>query len=328
MSKLYSKNSKRARAFVCFSVFCSIIMLTACYVVTQPRKFPIIDVKNIYEVKFSGELANKSVKEQCSMGFRIPGSRVSKECATYISYHLIRYGFEAKYQNFTAEHDGKVVNFSNVIGAKYGLDNKFTNMIIVLGAHYDTRPFADRDKEENKTKPILGANDGASGVAVLLELARVLSFVELGISIELVFFDGEDLGKRADEMFYGSRYYANTLSDQKRENILAFILVDMVGDDDLQIFKEKNSDKNLISFIWKVAKMHGCKAFQEEYKYAIIDDHIPLKEKGVPVIDIIDFDYPYWHTLEDTPDKVSAESLEQVGKTLEASIYAINESLD
>jgi len=317
-------NSKRARAFVCLSVFCSFLLLTSGYVVIQPRKFPNLDVEKIYQVRFSGKLANDTVSEQCILGYRIPGTQASKECAAYISSRLKTYGFKTSYQNFTSQYDGKKVDFSNVIGIK---ENDIGDKILVLGAHYDTRPFADRDKGENKTKPILGANDGASGVAVLLELARVFSFVELDISIELVFFDGEDMGKSVEEMFYGSKYYASTLTEQKRERIVAFLLVDMVGDADLGIYKEKNSDKNLISLIWKVAKIYGCRSFHNEYKYAILDDHIPLKERGIPVVDIIDFDYSYWHTLEDTPDKVSAESLEQVGKTLEGTIYVINDSL-
>jgi len=184
---------------------------------------------------------------------------------------------------------------------------------IILGAHYDSRMFADNDPDPaNHTQPVPGANDGASGVAVLLELARTLP--EDSVSTWLVFFDAEDNGRiEGWDWILGSREFVKHNVIQPR----AVVIVDMIGDADLNIYKERNSNKELTDEIWGVANSLGYgKQFISDYKYSMIDDHRPFIDAGIPAVDIIDFDYPYWHTLADTPDKVSAESLEAVGKTL------------
>jgi Zn-dependent M28 family amino/carboxypeptidase len=156
------------------------------------------------------------------------------------------------------------------------------------------------------------ANDGASGVAVLLELARTLPEGE--VPVWLVFFDAEDNGRiEGWDWILGSREFVanNPIRPQ------AVVIVDMIGDADLNIYKEQNSDPALTNAIWAVARDLGYgDRFLPEYKYSILDDHTPFLEAGIPAVDIIDFDYPYYHTLEDTPDKVSPQSLEIVGKTL------------
>jgi len=184
---------------------------------------------------------------------------------------------------------------------------------IILGAHYDSRMFADNDpKPENRTQPVPAANDGASGVAVLLELAR--SLPKDTIPIWLVFFDAEDNGRiEGWDWILGSREFVknNTL------NPMAVVVIDMIGDANLNIYKEQNSNPELTDEIWSTAKSLGLeKNFISDYKYSMEDDHTPFLQAGIPAVDVIDFDYPYWHTTKDTPDKVSAESLEAVGKTL------------
>ncbi|MFN3492247.1 MAG: M28 family peptidase [Anaerolineales bacterium] len=184
---------------------------------------------------------------------------------------------------------------------------------IILGAHYDTRVFADNDPDiNNHTLPVPGANDGASGVAVLLELARTLPKDVL--PTWLVFFDAEDNGRIAGwDWILGSRAFVEEIEI----NPQAVVIVDMIGDADLNIHLEKNSDKILRAEIWAAAESLGYgKVFINSEKYAILDDHTPFLEKGIPAVDIIDFDYEYWHTIEDTPDKVSPESLLAVGDTL------------
>ncbi len=159
-----------------------------------------------------------------------------------------------------------------------------------------------------------GANDGASGVAVLIELAHVLDRNRLSQPVWLVFFDAEDSGNIGGwDWIVGSTHYADNLA----ADLEAVVIVDMVGDRDLQLFVEKHSDPGLVQEIWSVADTFGYQAFVNTPKYSIIDDHLPFLRKGVPAVDIIDFDYPYWHTTRDTVDKVSADSLEQVGRTLE-----------
>ena len=184
--------------------------------------------------------------------------------------------------------------------------------LIILGAHYDTRRSADM---EDPQLPVLGANDGGSGVAVLLELARALDVRNLEYRIWLAFFDAEDNGGLDGwDWCAGSTYMAANL----QVDVAAVIVVDMVGDADQQFYLERNSDPALQQRIWDVAQELGYgEYFVSEYRWTINDDHVPFAQRGITAVDIIDFDYPYWHTTEDTLDKVSAESLERVGRVLE-----------
>jgi Zn-dependent M28 family amino/carboxypeptidase len=193
---------------------------------------------------------------------------------------------------------------------------------VILGAHYDTRMFADSDPDPAQhTQAVPGANDGASGVSVLLELAR--SLPKETVPIWLVFFDAEDNGRiEGWDWILGSREFVKNNPVRPR----AAIIVDMIGDADLNIYKERNSDPELTDEIWEVARELGYESeFIPEYKHAMLDDHTPFLEAGIPAVDIIDFDYPYWHTIQDTPDKVSAESLRAVGETLYAWLMQQNE---
>jgi Zn-dependent M28 family amino/carboxypeptidase len=184
---------------------------------------------------------------------------------------------------------------------------------IILGAHYDTRMYADHDPTPGKqAEPVPGANDGASGVAVLLELARSLPADTE--PVWLVFFDAEDNGHiEGWDWILGSRAFAEEIVVQPR----AVVIVDMIGDADLNIYLEKNSNVAIRTEIWSTAKSLGyADKFINQEKFSMLDDHTPFLEAGIPAVDLIDFDYPYWHTIQDTPDKVSAESLQAVGDTL------------
>lgn len=188
---------------------------------------------------------------------------------------------------------------------------------IILGAHYDTRMIADHDPDPTRRNdPVPGANDGASGVAVLLELARVLP-ADLDQEIWLTFFDLEDQGNIPGwEWIIGSTILADSLADFPHQPD-AVVIVDMVGDIDLNLPMERNSDQELVKEIWDTAARLGYSdVFIQQPGYAILDDHMPFLRRQIPAVDIIDFDYPYWHTIADTPDKVSAESLLIVGDTL------------
>jgi Zn-dependent M28 family amino/carboxypeptidase len=189
--------------------------------------------------------------------------------------------------------------------------------IVMLGAHYDSRPTADREyQSERRHQPVPGANDGASGVAVLLEIARVLHVDSTGHQVWLAFFDAEDRGGIQDWPYsVGAGLMLNQL-DARPE---AVVIVDMVGDADQQIFFEKFSDRGLSAQIWKVAERLGYgEQIVPQLRHAVGDDHLPFIRAGIPAITMIDFDYRYWHTLEDTPDKLSPDSLERVGRTLVA----------
>ena len=256
--------------------------------------------------EFSGSRALELIKEQMAFGNRLPGSEVHAITGDWILENLEESGWSTDEQYFPYhEFTGR-----NIIGKAGPKDGNW----VILGAHYDTRPISDRD-ENNPQDPVFGANDGASGVAVLLELARVIRPEELDRPVWLVFFDLEDSGGiEGMEWIVGSTYFAESLV----EHPVAVIIVDMVGDSDLQLYYEKNSNLDLKSEIWQVAAELGFESFIPVPKYSMLDDHTPFIRLGIPAIDIIDFDYPYWHTTEDTIDKVSALSLTQVGQTIEA----------
>jgi Zn-dependent M28 family amino/carboxypeptidase len=253
-------------------------------------------------VVFDGEIAYGHVQAQCDLGPRPTGSPASRATADYITAHLEDLGWSVETQEFT--YRGTPVR--NVVG-KLG-----EGPVIILGAHYDTRRSAD---EEDPTVPVVGANDGASGVAVLLELARVLDLEKLRHQVWLAFFDAEDNGGlNGWEWCVGSSYMADHLEVAPQ----AVIVADMVGDADQQLYLEGNSDPALQRRLWDIAATLGyTQTFVSEYRWTMYDDHVPFAQRGIPAVDIIDFDYPYWHTTQDTPDKVSPQSLERVGRVLE-----------
>jgi Zn-dependent M28 family amino/carboxypeptidase len=255
--------------------------------------------------EFNGEDAYDFAVGLQSFGPRIPGTEAHEKTSIWIEQQLDSCGWQVHEQTFT--YRGQ--ELKNVLAMKH--DN-LTKDTILLGAHYDTRPNADLDNA-NPTAPVPGANDGASGVAVLLELACTFNFEESHAPIALAFFDGEDSGGIDGwDWIAGSSHFAANLAVLPR----AVIIVDMVGDADLQLYYEKNSDSAVRREIWQTAAELGYASFIPEEKYAILDDHTPFLQLGIPAVDVIDFDYPYWHTTQDTLDKISPNSLEQVGRTL------------
>ena len=246
------------------------------------------------------------VEEQMAFGPRIPGSEESRKTAAWVVEQLESIGWETEIQHFNYRGTALI----NIIAKSEGVSE---NRPILIGAHYDTRPYADRDPIYPEA-PVPGANDGASGVAVLIELAHALDRDRLRQPVWLVFFDAEDSGNIDGwDWIVGSSFFVDNLSQE----LEAAVIVDMVGDRDLQLYIEKNSDPDLVQEIWELADQLDYTAFIQTPKYSMIDDHSPFLRIGVPAVDIIDFDYPYWHTIDDTVDKVSADSLEQVGRTLE-----------
>jgi len=258
----------------------------------------------IFEL-FNGQRAYEDVVTQVAFGPRIPGSEGHAKIREWMREELESAGWQVEVQE--SEALGHPV--FNIV-AKRGDESPQ----VILGAHYDTRIFADNDTDPaNHTQPVLGANDGASGVAVLLELAR--SLPEDTVSVWLVFFDTEDNGRiEGWDWILGSREFVKNNPVQPQ----AVVIVDMIGDADLNIYKERNSDQQLTDEIWGVAeRVENDVVFIPQYKYSMEDDHTPFLQAGIPAVDIIDFDYPYWHTVQDTPDKVASESLQAVGETLQ-----------
>jgi glutaminyl-peptide cyclotransferase len=257
-------------------------------------------------LQFEGEQAYQYVLAQEAFGPRPTGSEAGWATGDYIIQQLERLGWTVETQEFMFQG----VRGRNIIG-KAG-----QGPLVIIGAHYDTRPVADHDPDPaNREQPILGANDGGSGVAVLLELARVLDRETLDRQVWLAFFDAEDRGRLDGWPFsVGAREMAQNLVIRPQ----AVAVVDMVGDADQNIYYERNSDPELSAELWAIAADLGYSDnIIPQPKHTIIDDHLPFVEQGIPSVDIIDFDYPYWHTLEDTADKVSPISLERVGRMLE-----------
>ena len=253
--------------------------------------------------RFNGERAYQDVLAQVNFGPRIPGSDAHAQTIAYIQRELENAGWQVNLQ----DTNWQGFSIQNIVAFRPG-----TTAPIILGAHYDSRLRADQDQGSGRNNPVPGADDGASGVAVLLELARTLPIGD--VPVQLVFFDAEDNGGLdGRQWIMGSRAFVADLLEKPR----AAIIVDMVGDSDLNIYFERNSNVNLSSSIWAQASALGYgKYFIAQPKYDMIDDHTPFLEAGIPAVDIIDFDYPYWHTAADTVDKVSATSLQVVGTTL------------
>ena len=268
---------------------------------------------------FNAKRAFAYLEKQCEFGPRVPGTTIHQETGAYLFAELEKYADEVVFQPFEFQDQDRTIQMNNIL-ARFGEDSSGK---MLLAAHWDTRPFADRDPDPaNRNTPILGANDGASGVAVLLEVARVLKSKPPPTPVIIVLFDGEDYGRTVSTMFLGSTHFAENMDGWEAD---FGILLDMVGDRMLELPMERyswNAARDLTEAIWRRAEELGLPAFQHRLGPAIMDDHLPLIQSGVPTIDIIDFDYPYWHTVEDTPDKCSAESLEIVGRLVLDIIYS------
>ncbi len=272
---------------------------------------------------FDGPSAFQYLQKQCEFGPRDPGSRGHEACRDYLVATLRSCADQVELQRFPVSFGTprKTVSGSNII-ARF---QPALSQRLLLCAHWDTRPWADMDADvANRRTPILGANDGASGVAVLLEIARLLKQQKTTLGIDIVLFDAEDLGESHKPNSYarGSAAFADAYAGRMHPRF--GILLDMIGDRDLQIYWETYSLQfaaPVVHKVWQYAQSMGISEFVAREGYAVFDDHMPLLQKGIPCIDIIDFDYPYWHTLEDRPDKCSAASLEKVGRVITAVIY-------
>jgi len=273
---------------------------------------PYQPLQTSYTPTFDGNRAYDYLTAQCSFGPRPPGSENLSLCREYIVSIFLEEGWNVTLQNFTY----KETECANIIATWPERNSSF----FVIGAHYDTRPNATEESSaENRSRPILGANDGASGVAVLLELARVLPTATRS-SVELVCFDAEDSGDiNGWNWIVGSTYFVNQLSQSEASSITGMILLDMIGDANLVIPREATSTRSLQDNIWQTAESMGDQnVFVDSSGWSVIDDHSPFLSAGISAVDLIQTPFPwYWHTLEDTPDKCSAASLQVVGQVVE-----------
>jgi hypothetical protein len=264
----------------------------------------------------------------CKIGSRTTGTSGMQKQQEMLEEHFTALGGLILWQPFESRHP--------VTGAKVEIRNlvvrwrpELTERVL-LCTHYDTKPFPAMDSKNPKGL-FVGANDGGSGTALLMELGHTMPLLSLQVGVDFVFFDAEELvyEENRDPYFLGSNYFAQAyINAPSSARYRCGILLDMVGDADLQLYYEENSFKfarPLVEEVWGIAKQLGVKEFEPKLRHYIRDDHLPLNEIAkIPVIDIIDFDYPrgapknrsYWHTMADTPDKCSGESLAKVGRVL------------
>ncbi len=276
--------------------------------------------------QFDADHAFGYLTQQTAFGPRNPGSKGHAQCLQFLEKELQQFCQTVTPQPFSVDGYGEKLQLTNIFGSI----NPAAATRILLLAHWDTRPRSDQDKDPKKqAQPMPGANDGASGVAVLLEVARAMKHTPPPVGVDILFVDGEDYGKEGDQSMYllGTQYFAQHLPPDYHP---AFgILLDMVGDANLELMREPYSDtyaKDIVDLVWSTARSLGVYQFTDREQHAVLDDHLPLNKAGIKTIDLIDFEYPdatnrYWHTTEDTPDKCSAESLEAVGKVLLEVIY-------
>jgi len=274
--------------------------------------------------EFNKEAAFNYIKKQCDFGPRIPDSEAHKKCEEFLYNALSATTDVCRKQNFTYIDTIRqdTLHLTNLI-ASYNTNN--TTKRVLLCAHWDCRPWADYDPDSsNHSTPILGANDGASGVAVLLAIADIFKAHPPPAGVDIIFFDGEDYGQYGsqDQWLLGSKYFTSHPGNYRPSYVL---LLDMIGDIDLNVHKEYYSQTYagwLVSKIWDAAALEKAEHFYPDILHSVYDDHIPFIELGIPAAVLIDMDYEWWHTIKDTPDKCSAESLAEVGRVVLRLLYS------
>jgi glutaminyl-peptide cyclotransferase len=274
------------------------------------------------DIPFDGAKAYSYLRELCQFGPRPSGSKAMLAQRRRLMDHFSALGAEVSQQAFVARHplDGSAVHMANVI-ARWHIGRPRR---ILLCAHYDTRPYPDRDPRNPRGR-FVGANDGASGVAVLMEMAKRFNALGGTLGIDVVLFDGEEFvfDDRGD-YFWGSTFFARQyVASRPQQPYVQGVLLDMVGDAELRLNQERNSiswpdTRPVVQSIWNTARRLGVREFIARPGHEVRDDHLPLHDiAGLPVCDVIDFDYPYWHTEQDSPEHCSALSLAKVGWVLE-----------
>ena len=265
---------------------------------------------------FSGASALKFTRDAVNFGPRPSGSEANRKLQAYIEAQLKTCACQVTEDAFTAKTPKGDIGMKNIIAKFPGKSGR----AIAITGHFDTKLFPGRK--------FVGANDGGSSTGLLLELARVLAQQPRTDDVYLVWFDGEEATREqweGDDNLYGSRHVAERWkADGTLRRLKGLINVDMIGDKSLDIKPEGNSDPRLRRLVWNAAKELGYQAyFLEESAGPIDDDHMPFLRQGVPSLDIIDFDYPPWHTDDDTIDKLSAQSLEIVGTVVREAIQRL-----
>lgn len=265
----------------------------------------------------SGEKAMEHVRAQVALGPRPPGSAALQRCREYIERQLRGFGYQVEEDRFVAETPYGPKEMVNLIASKGGGKG-----VVALASHYDTKYMEGVN--------FVGADDGASSTGLLIELARVLYSSKSDFDYWFVFLDGEEafVEWSTFDSTYGSRHLARRW---KKEGLVhrvkALILLDMIGDKNLGLVRDANSTDWLTNLVWDTARKNGLGGILSAHLTAVEDDHIPFLDAGIPSVDVIDLDYPPWHTEADTLDKISAESMEKVGRLVLAVLPALQTRL-
>jgi glutaminyl-peptide cyclotransferase len=297
-----------SRPFVVLCVSAVIVaLLTSCTKVPPPTKPP----------RFDQQRAFQRLEQLCSLGPRNHNSEGKTKAEEWIAKSLKEAGAEVTIHEFqhTPKNSTQSEKFRNIV-ARIKPEAKTR---VMIGTHYDTRATADKDPDPGKkTQPIIGANDGGSGVAVLLEMATLWQQQPPPIGVDLIFFDGEDFGREGEleDYFLGSRAYTRDFSDYRP---VWGVVIDMVGDASFAIRKERDSLARapaIVERLWSAAARVRSTGILDERGGRVIDDHTAFLDKGIPVVLMIDFSYASFHTTADTLDKCSPDSLGQVGRAI------------
>ena len=257
--------------------------------------------------EFSGEKALAHVQRLVDLGPHPAGSDAIDKARDYIEEQLRHSGWQVTRQGFTNDTPRGKIHFVNLI-ARFSGNADAASPRFLFCSHYDTKLF--------DAIRFVGANDGGSSTGLLLELARVLGqHASVARNVELVFFDGEEAYENFSETdgLYGSRYFAKQLQSEGAKQFRGGMLFDMIGDRSLNITLPADSPAAMARDVFAAAEALKLRKYFSYFDRDLIDDHAPLNAIGIPTIDIIDFDFPWWHTADDTMDKISAESLQIVG---------------
>jgi glutaminyl-peptide cyclotransferase len=271
-------------------------------------------------ISFDAARSFQYLEDICRIGGRVSGSDGMLKQQQLLIEHFQKFGCEIKAQAFDVAHplNGNPVRMTNLVVSF----NPRARERVLLCCHYDTRPYPDRDLLRPRGL-FVGANDGASGVALFMEMAHQMATIKPRYGVDIVFFDGEELVYRStDKYFLGSEYFARWYRENPPQDYryVCGVLVDMIADKNLAIFVEKNSFRmapEVTRSVWQTARRLRVNEFIDRPKYEVRDDHLALNEIAkIPTCDLIDFDYSYWHTTRDTPRNCSAASLGKVGRVL------------
>ena len=272
-------------------------------------------------VPFDARRALSYLEAICKIGPRISGTPGMKKQQELIQKHFEARGAKVAYQRFTAKQESQRqrVAMANLIASW----NPERPRRVILCSHYDTRPIADQEPDRRRWhEPFLSANDGGSGIALLMELANHMKELKPAVGVDFVVFDGEEYiwEPERDKYFFGSEHFAQAYRrDKPIYRYTAAILLDMIAGQNAHFPVEQNSwvqARPLVEEIWNLAAGLKCEAFKNAFGPQVLDDHLALNRAGIPAVDIIDFDYAHWHRLSDVPANCSAKSLEQVARVL------------